>query len=110
MRSAFFPLLTALLLVAPACDNGDDEGSADPNRKSAIRALQGDATNGETLYQEQCAACHAANGSGGSGPRISGQGLDQTINAMLVGPDEMPTYDHFEDQELADIAQYVAEL
>ena len=110
MRSAFFPLLTALLLATPGCDDGDDDGSADPNRKSAIGALQGDAANGETLYQEQCAGCHAADGSGGSGPRIAGEGRDGTINAMLVGPDEMPSYDQFEDQELADIAQYVADL
>lgn len=44
------------------------------------------------------------------GPRIAGESKGSTINACLVGPDEMPSYDHFEDQELADIAQYVSEL
>ena len=37
----------------------------------------GDQYRGETVFQESCAGCHGANGSGGVGPKL--QGLAVTI-------------------------------
>ncbi len=101
--------LTASVLLLGACDN-EDTKAVDGDRFSTILALDGDASAGESLYASNCAACHGAMGEGGSGPRVSGESTDETIEACLSGPDDMPSYAQWSDQDLADVAQFVAEL
>lgn len=108
MRSA--PILLCALTTLSLMVTGCDEDSIDSERFSAIVELQGDASAGESQYASDCAGCHGADGRGGSAPSIAGEETDESIEACLEGPDDMPTFDHWSDQELADVAQFVADL
>lgn len=108
MRNAS-PLLLILCTLSLTVTGCDDDG-IDAERFSAIVDLQGDATAGESLYTSDCAGCHGAAGEGGSAPAIAGEEPDESIEASLEGPDDMPKFDHWTDQELADVAQFVSEL
>lgn len=98
--------LTSLSLTVTGCD----EEGIDSERFSTVVELQGDAAAGESLYASDCAGCHGADGQGGSAPGIAGEETDESIEASLEGPDDMPKFDHWSDQELADVAQFVADL
>ena len=108
MRSVpiLFCALTTLSLMVMGCD----EQGMDAERFSAIVELQGDAAAGESRYASDCAGCHGADARGGSGPDIAGEETDESIEASLEGPDDMPKFDHWTDQELADVAQFVSDL
>lgn len=105
-------LLVATSFFVPACDGGaEGEGEeADPVRVERISQLSGDVGRGESLYQSQCAGCHGADGGGGSAPGVAGEEAEETIEASLEGPEDMPAYDHFEDQEIADLAAFIESL
>ncbi len=98
--------LFTLSLTVMECD----EQGIDTERFSAIVELEGEAAVGESLYASDCAGCHGADGRGGSAPSIAGEETDESIEASLEGPDDMPKFDHWTDQELADVAQFVSEL
>lgn len=108
MRSVHTVLLglATLSLMVTGCD----EQGIDAERFSAVVELQGDAAAGESRYASDCAGCHGAEGRGGSAPAVAGEETDESIEACLEGPDDMPKFDHWSDQELADVAQFVAEL
>ena len=84
--------------VNDACDPTDDSAPSGP-----------DAARGEALYMSTgCAACHAADGSGGSGPDIQGVAV-QTLDVFLIGLEthvggKQPD---LTDQDLADIAAFL---
>ncbi len=67
------------------------------------------AARGDALYMSSgCAACHAADGSGGSGPDIQGVAV-QTLDVFLIGAEthvggKQPD---LTDQDLADIAAFL---
>ena len=105
-------LLAVTSFFLPACDGGaEGEGEeADPVRVERISQLSGDVARGESLYQSQCAGCHGADGGGGSAPGVAGEEAEETIEASLEGPEDMPAYDHFEDQEIADLAAFIESL
>lgn len=73
---------------------------------------------GERLYQDNCAACHSATGTGGAltsgavAPSLRLSTPVQVAEAMRVGPGAMPRFDpEAVDQRQADsIAAYVREL
>ncbi|MCB9679486.1 MAG: cytochrome c [Alphaproteobacteria bacterium] len=95
------PLLAGLLLVG--C--GEDPRVAD------VLALEGDAVAGEALYAGNCVVCHAADGSGASGPAIDHEhSQERCVTAMLNGPFSMPSFADLEDQELADLLAHLIEL
>jgi len=100
-------LIAAVLLAfAPACgteENPDSEGILD---------LSGDADNGATLYGANCAVCHAADGSGGSGPSLkdnaAGESDSEIITIILDGEGSMPSFRaKFSDQEVADVLEFI---
>jgi ubiquinol-cytochrome c reductase cytochrome c subunit len=72
----------------------------------------GDLHRGWELFQANCAACHAATGTGnaiGGGFVAVGLGqADQTTiaEATVIGPGAMPAFS-FDEQELSDLAAYV---
>ena len=99
-------ITTLLLLFLAAC--GEDSGSSD--RLASVSSLTGDTSSGKSLYSAQCASCHGATGTGGSGPAVTGEDETETIEAMLNGPDEMPTFTGLSDQQLADLAAFVVSL
>ncbi|MEN0067366.1 MAG: cytochrome c [Myxococcota bacterium] len=91
--------------------SGDEETavtSADTaTRETKILSLSPDLANGQSLYLDNCAACHAADGSGGIGSNIWDREFPVFVDAMLNSRTGMPRYaDRLADQEIADIAHY----
>jgi ubiquinol-cytochrome c reductase cytochrome c subunit len=76
---------------------------------------EGDAARGQELYVRNCAACHGAAGDGGiSGagatvPPVTGLDPVATVEAIRVGPFEMPGFSEqvLDEQQVADIAAFV---
>lgn len=79
-----------------------------PAAPSAAGVVLGDAYNGETVFQQQCAGCHGAGGTGGSGPALAGSGLAPAdVQARIEqGGGVMPA-GLVEGQKLADVLAYV---
>lgn len=102
-----------MVLLAVACGGG---------RVDTIRALPGDATRGETLYQQHCADCHGANGEGTqSGKSLHNEGAkDETIEVILDHASELRNYlfsetvpafdDKLDDQQVADVVAFLKTL
>jgi mono/diheme cytochrome c family protein len=86
---------------------GDDTGGG--SDVDAILALTGDATAGEAIYADNCAGCHAADGSGGTGPNLKGEDdLEEAVAVILSGEDSMPAFgDTLTDQEIADLVAWL---
>jgi ubiquinol-cytochrome c reductase cytochrome c subunit len=78
-------------------------------------AAGGDIRDGRRLYTANCAACHAATGSGnavgGGFAAVGLQNADPTVvaEAMTIGPGAMPRFE-FDDAERDAIAAYVQYL
>lgn len=112
MRRLLILTLPALLTVA--CDSGgDDDGGGD--RNSGILALSGDATAGETLFNDKgCSidSCHGADGnSGTTAPALNGvvstRSDSQLIDSVLDGTDGGMPAQNLTDQEMADVLAYL---
>lgn len=102
-----FALLTALV----ACNGEEPTDTTDePTRTEDILSLTGDTTAGETVYTDNCSSCHGADGTGASGPDITGQVPGMTeealVNLVLEGEGVMPAFDNLSDQEIADLVAY----
>lgn len=96
---------TALALVLLA-------GCAE-DRVKTITDLTGDATAGADVFAANCASCHAADGTGGTGPDLTAEAEDpaEIAEYVLYGEDEMPAFDgDLTDQEIADVVAYVASI
>jgi mono/diheme cytochrome c family protein len=93
----------ALLAFLAGCDSG--------SRVDDILTLTGDATNGAAVYEENCASCHAADGSGGIGPSMQGivaeEGPEEVVDVILEGEDSMPSFSDLADQDIADVVAYL---
>lgn len=73
--------------------------------------IVGDADAGETLFADNCAACHGADGTGGSGPDITGLDATTVEDTVIAGEGDMPAYgETFDEQEIADVVAYVLTL
>lgn len=103
-----FALLTALV----AC-NGEattEEPTGTTTRTEDILSLTGDTTAGADVYAANCAVCHAADGSGGSGPALTaaipGMSEEEIVDLVLNGEGVMPAFDNLSDQEIADLTAY----
>lgn len=98
-------MISALTLIGLAIACGDG------GRVDDILALTGDAAAGATVYADNCASCHGDDGTGGSGPDISGESETEEIaQIVLDGEGDMPAFDgDLTDQEIADVVAFVAE-
>ncbi len=87
-------------------DDDDDDDTEDPIQ--AILALTGDAGPGMTIYDDNCAFCHAADGSGGTGPSLQvAIGLEEIVETVYFGDGIMSAFsDSLTDQEIADVSAY----
>ena len=108
--------LMVLTVGLVAC--GGDKSTGD--RTDAILALSGDVANGEVVYTDNCAVCHAASGLGENDPDSPGTGDDLTeaageaaedaefIGIILNGEGSMTAFaDLLDDQEVADVLAYM---
>jgi cytochrome c oxidase subunit 2 len=96
-------LFAAVALVA--CGTEEDTG------------LVGDVTAGETIWTaNNCASCHGADGkSGSAGENIVNSATNEVsefTDTVANGKDNgaMPAFPDLSDQDLADLAAYVATL
>lgn len=91
------------LLTLTACAGGG-------SRNETILALTGDATAGADVFSTSCAACHAADGTGGSGPALTDLvgtlSDDVIIDTVLDGSGDMAPV-ALPDQDMADLLAYL---
>lgn len=96
-------------LVMVGCDGGGTE----PDRVPEILALTGDAALGETVYQTNCAVCHAEDGTGGTGidltEHVPNHTDEELVQQALEGGEGMPPFDQLQNQALADLLAYLRE-
>ena len=96
-----------VLALMVAC--GGESASDDP-RVDDILSLTGDPDAGAALYGDECAGCHAQDGSGNSFPDIRGVAADTIVDRMLTGPGSMPDFSGWPDQDIADVVAFVETL
>ena len=88
-------------------------GTAIPN----VQPLLGNLSDGEQIYQLNCAPCHGANGNGGAvgvqaAPSLHKATPTQIGEAMRIGPGTMPVFDPtvISDEQLNSLSRYVLYL
>lgn len=108
------------LLLAAGCGDEAADGAGEAPAMPSAPAVTDPATPPEaspteaagdsaTLYADNCAACHDADGSGGSGPDLRGEddvgGVAEQIRA---GGGSMPAFaGELTDAEIDDLAAFV---
>lgn len=87
---------------------------ADDVRIQEVLALTPDTDAGSTLYTESCSGCHGPDATGGSGPSMvdsaGHHSDDELLETILYGDGEMPAYESWPDQDLADVTGYLRSL
>lgn len=129
---ALAALVAGAIAILPACGgDGGDGGAAgtattgQPTATAPTTQAAPDTTQtapdtavvaGEDVYRQQCSTCHGAQGGGGHSGAPALAGNPQATNAGFVeamvrsGPGIMPSFeDMLSEQEIADVAAYVAE-
>lgn len=100
----------------PTEETDTEETDAGDSRVSAITALNGSSSAGAGVYSENCALCHAADGTGGTGTDLTatlpGLAEEDAILTILDGVEgtTMTSWDGFlSEQEIADVVAYIYE-
>lgn len=101
-------IAAAILTFAPACSEENPD-------TDAILALSGDTANGKLAYDNNCASCHMADGSGNDSlnyPSLAEHAKHESdseiITIVLDGEGAMPSFRaNLSDQEVADILAYM---
>jgi len=93
--------------------DGDTECIGGASRTEDILCLEGDTTNGATVFHARCSVCHLEDGSGvyGTFPDIRGTAAADTIDAILnpaIGMTDFTSV--LSNQEMADAAAHVETL
>lgn len=97
-------------LVAYVASLGDGPAIPDVDLAAA------DLAEGGELYRLNCAACHQAAGAGGAlsygrnAPSLVPSTPVQLVEAMLVGPGQMPVFERLDADQRDAIARYVVAL
>ena len=91
--------------------NGTDQDGGDDDSGGDLSGLTGDPAAGQTLYAS-CAGCHCADAVGGCLPTAPGLiGASAELNdEYLRGDATHPTKPDLSDQEIVDLAAYLASL
>ncbi len=82
------------------------------NCEEKVLTLERDPVVGEFIYDNRCATCHGPDGEGISGPPLTDIVAQRTscdiVDTVRNGSGEMPAIGaDFDDQELADIVEFV---
>lgn len=87
---------------------------ADPASPAAtpISQMQGNSTNGLSLYNRLCSSCHGAKGTlSGNAAKEAKNNPDAAVNAILNGKGSMPGFrSQLTNQEVADILAHLKTL
>src|SRR5699024_9053243 len=67
---------------------------------------------GENIFQQNCATCHGANGTGGIGPALAGnsalQDTQLVVSQIINGGGGMPAFGNvLSDQQIAEVATHI---
>ncbi len=103
-----------LALVALAACGGDDEDGSTPAKPPQQVVDAGNPAAGRQVYADSCAACHGADGGGGTGPKLEGEEAyaapGVVVDQIREGGGGMPAFgDQLSEQELADVSAFVVE-
>lgn len=136
VTAAYMDLVMRTGRMPPAADPFDNQPRQvvlDEEQRSAIVAYtvqrfgleddipeveEGDAGNGQSVYAQNCAACHGSTGAGGVAgggawtPSVYEYDAVTIAEAIRVGPFQMPAFgpDQLTDQEVGDIAAFLEEV
>ena len=103
IKTVLIAFLTCLLF---AC--------APSERALKIAKLNGNAAEGKVYYENKCSRCHGTDGRGGQGLNLiehrDGHDDAELIDTILEGSGSMPSFNHLEDQEIADIISHIRAL
>jgi len=98
------PIALSLCLMACKDKDGDSGGG---NTDDCIS----EGFDGAGLYSDNCAACHAADGSGASGPSLEtavpNRSDDDILSAIRDGGGGMPSFDSLTCGEQTAILEYL---
>ena len=123
-------LFASVGLLAAGCLDGKQETATpdkvvgalpttttEGNKDLPALSLKGDATAGKSVFASSgCGACHTlkdAGSSGTVGPNLDGAkpSFDKVVERVTLGKGVMPAFmDNLQDQEIADVAQYVSSV
>lgn len=110
MRMLTLGLVLAALTACGKDETGETGPTTTPPTGTGPLDLTGDATNGGTIYGNTCAVCHGADGSGVSGPAltgtVAGMSDEDVVDVMLNGKGSMPAQS-LTNQEAADVLAYL---
>lgn len=104
-------LLIGACIAAAACNNGEEgtDTGTEPTRTETIAALTADEAAGMAIYDENCALCHGADGTGGIGSDLTASAFNETesIDIVIEGEGSMPAFGNdLTDQEIKDVVAY----
>ncbi|PYZ95830.1 cytochrome C551 [Alteribacter lacisalsi] len=93
-------------------DDGDDTEETEDDEMDEDAADDGeyDLAQGEEIYEANCLSCHGGDGEGASAPAIQGLDMDAVRAAIEEGPGSMPADLVEDDDEIDNVAAYVADL
>lgn len=113
------PLAGVVLLLLGLLVTGGTYAVAAPQEADASTTASGSVENGQKLFLANCATCHGVNGQGASaGPSLIGVGAASVDFQVGTGrmpleataPQAPPKPVKFAEEEIADMAAYVASL
>lgn len=95
--------------VVRAEDEGGGEGGGGggSGHKGGGSSKKANAAAGAAIWGSSCAVCHGADGSGGSGPRVSGAGAGDVYSALREGEGGMPTFRNLSRKDARNIAAFL---
>ena len=97
----------AVVLAFAGCGPSADEQA----RIDAVLGLEPDATAGAVVYADECERCHGPDGTGPIGKDLTvyvPDHDDETIVLRILrGPEDMPSFETLEDQQLADVLEHI---
>ncbi len=109
-----FVLATLFSLFIVACGAAAPPAQAPAPTVKPIETESPPATEGQQLFVSKgCAACHGQNGEGTNfAPALAGHTVDQTKRQVRAPVGLMPVFppDQISNEELEEIAEYVASL
>ncbi|MBL8683278.1 MAG: cytochrome c [Myxococcales bacterium] len=99
-----------VFIVALVCVGCRGPTAAESQRAARVLSLPANRAAGQALYSQSCAVCHGADGRGTLATDLRGAATgspESIVFNLLWGPESMPAFDGWSDQQLADVTDYV---
>ncbi|MEZ5171221.1 MAG: cytochrome c [Acidimicrobiia bacterium] len=117
-RAAIGTTAVALLLVVAGCGGDDGGGGSSAPEPTGDQANDQGLLDGRELYAANCATCHALDGGGGQGPKLSDGDVAERypdiadqIDVITNGRGSMPAWGgELSASEIENVARYEREV